>query len=30
MNVCPFNLKQVEFLAYHRDEIFRAEYIASA
>ncbi|ABK39427.1 Uncharacterised protein [Aeromonas hydrophila] len=29
-NVGPFNPKQAEFLEYHRDEIYKAEPIASA
>lgn len=29
-NVRPFNPEQAEFLAYHRDEIFKAELIVSA
>lgn len=29
LNVRPFNSKQAAYLAYHRDEIFRAEPIAS-
>jgi putative restriction endonuclease len=30
LNVGPFNTKQAAFLEYHRDEIFKAEAIASA
>ncbi|WP_429170102.1 HNH endonuclease [Aeromonas rivipollensis] len=29
LNVAPFEPKQARYLAYHRDEIFRAEPIAS-